>query len=110
MACKPIIPPARLALCTVGTIVTGLPVNIIAIQCSGNETVLSLLFLVIGGEVRWIYEFVDNVLVLADTVAEHSTVVTVGVNAPLHSDNLPSSISGDGGRSPGTSRLVVVYG
>lgn len=110
IACEPIIPPARLALCTVGTIVTGLPTNIITVQRSSNKAVLCRLFLIVGGEVRWVQEFVDKVLILADAVAKHPTVVTVVVNAPLHRDNISWSISSHSGSTPGIRRLIVVYG
>lgn len=63
----------------------------------------------IGGEVARGQELVDEILVLADAVAEHATMVTVGVNAPLHCDGISSIVCCHRSASPSICGPVIVY-
>lgn len=80
--------------------------------CAGKgallEAILSSLFLRLGREIARSEELVDQLLVLADTVGEHATVVTVVVNAPLDVDSVASSVRHNRRVTPVGRRLVVV--
>lgn len=79
---------------------------------AGKDTLLKarlgLVLLRDSGNVVGVQELVDDILVLADPVAEHAAVVTVVVNAPHDLDSLTSCVGGNGGVSPGCSGRVVV--
>lgn len=105
---KPVIAPAGLALRTVRTIPTLLPVDIRARQEAGFEAVLRGLLLRLSRQIRRVEQFVDNALVLADAVAEHAAVVAVVVDAPLHFDLLAGGVGGDWFGTPVVGGLVVV--
>ena len=105
---EPVIAPARFSFSTVGTVSAGLSRHVGAIESASLEAVLSSLLLVEGGEVAWCQKLVDEVLILADTIAEHAAVVAVCVDTPLNRDDLTGSVSGNYRCSPYTPRLVVV--
>lgn len=79
---EPVIAVASFALTTVSTVVAGLSIDTCAFKKTFIEAGLSCLFLLVGWQVIRIQEFVHNILILTDTVAEHATVITVVVNTP----------------------------
>jgi hypothetical protein len=65
------------------------------------------LFLGIGWKIVWIQEFVDQSLVLADTVGKHATMVSIVVDTPLHFHDLVCRVFGDH-IAPVSGGLVVI--
>ena len=80
LAGEPVVPPALLSWGAVGAIVTGLAVDVGAGQGTLCETIFRGLFFGLRGEISRSYEFIDNGLVLADTIGEHASVIAVVVN------------------------------
>ena len=72
------------------------------------EAILSSLLLLIGWKIARSEELVNKRLVLADTVGEHATVITVVVNAPPNLDSVTSGVSYNRRVTPVGCRLVVV--
>ena len=85
-----------------------LAVDVGALQEALLEAVLGLLLLRLGGRVVRLQELVDDLLVLADTVAEHAAVVAVVVETPHHFDLLARLVCLHGLSAPVCRRLVVV--
>jgi hypothetical protein len=110
LARKPVVPPARLSLRTIWTVVAGLAADVGAGQLALREAVFGCLFLRISGQIPGRGEFVDEGLVLADAVREHAAVVAVVVETPLHIDDVAGLIGRNGGLAPDVAGLVVVDG
>ena len=108
LAGKPVVPPARLPLRTIRTVITGLPTDVSARQLALREAVFGCLLLRIGGQIPWCGELVDEGLVLADAVREHAAVVAVVVDTPFHVDDVAGLVGRDGGLAPDVAGLVVV--
>lgn len=105
---EPIIAMARLISRAVRTVTTLLTINFGTGKETFFEAIFSSLLLGFGGDVVWVKELVDNILILADTVGVHASVVTIVVDTPLHVNNLSRLVSGDGFFAPVGTRLVVV--
>lgn len=88
IARKPVIPPAVLTGRAVRVIATTLARNVGAFELSFQETVFGCLLLIVGGQIVWVQEEVDERLVGADAVGEHATVVTIVINAPFDVDGI----------------------
>jgi len=107
-ASEPVVPPARLSLCAVRAEVASLSADVGAFEDTLLEAVLGSLLLIIGWDVSGSEELVDERLILADTITEHSSMVAVSVNAPLDIDDLAWLEGHNGCLSPGNSGSVVV--
>lgn len=79
---EPVIAVASFVLTTVGTVVAFLSIDAGAFKKTFVKAGLGFLLLLFGGQVIRVQEFVHDSLILADTVAEHATVITVVVNTP----------------------------
>jgi hypothetical protein len=108
IACKPVIAVACLSLCAVGTIATRLPCDISTVESFHLEAVFGNLLLGVGREISWGQKFVDNGLVLTDTPAEDSSVVSIVVNTPLDIHDFARGVSDDRGVSPIGCWAIVV--
>lgn len=97
-----------MALLAVRAEVAVLAIHIRAGKGALLKAILSSLLLRSGWKIARSEELVDKSLVLADTVGEHATVVTVVVNAPLYIDSVASLIGHNRSVTPVGSRLVVV--
>lgn len=91
---EPIIAVARLSRLAIWAVIAGLSSDVIATQQSLLKAIFSLLLFIIGGKVVGVEEFVDEFLILADAVAEHSTMVTVMINTPLNVNDITSLVGG----------------
>lgn len=94
----------------VRVVTASLPSNISALQLTSLEAIFSSLLLRLRRKVPGRQKFVDESLILADAVAEHATVVTIGVEAPLHIDHIAGFVGDDRLRTPARTGLVVVDG
>lgn len=108
LASEPIVPPAWLALLAIGAEIASLSTDVGTLEGTSLEAVLGSLLLFVGWGVSGSEELVDEGLVLAYTVAEHSSVVAVGVDAPLNVDDLTWLVDHDGCLSPSDTGSVVV--
>lgn len=108
VAREPVVSVARLVLGAVGVVSAVLAVNVSAREKSLLEAVFGSLLLFIGGEIVRVEELVDDSLVLADAVREHSAVVAVVVDAPLNIDDLAGRVRGYDFVPPVRRWLVVV--
>jgi hypothetical protein len=81
-----------------------------ALELSSLEAVLCCLLLCFSRKVPRSQQLVNDSLVLADPIGEHATVVTVGIDTPLHIDYVASIVGDDGLRAPARSGLIVVNG
>ena len=109
VAGEPVVAPARLALTAVRAVATLLTLDVIAVEETLLEAVLSGLFLGVCGQVIRVQELVDEFLVLADAVGEHASVVPIVVHTPFHLNNFARLVRDDGLLAPRLSRLVVVH-
>jgi hypothetical protein len=107
-ASEPVVPPARLSLLAVRAEVAGLSADVGALEDTLLEAVLGSLLLIIGWDVSGSEELVDDRLILADTITEHSSVVTVSINAPLDVNDLAWLVGHNGCLSPSNSGSVIV--
>ena len=82
VAGEPVIAVASFILTTVCTVVAGLSIDAGAFKKTFFKAGLGCLLLLVGWQVIRIQEFVHDILILADTVAEHATVITVVVKTP----------------------------
>lgn len=108
LAGEPVIAPAWLSLLAIGTEVALLPRNIGTFEGASLEAVFSGLLLLVGRGVSWSQEFVDECLVLADTVTEHATMVAVVVDTPLDINDITSLVHRDGLLTPVATGQVIV--
>lgn len=108
LASKPIVAMTGLIIGAVRTVVASLAINVGARQDSLLEAILGGLLLSLGGNIVGVEKLVDNVLVLANAVGVHATMVTVVVDAPLDVNNLARFISSYRLFAPVCTRLVVV--
>lgn len=109
IAGEPVVAPTRLTRGAVRAEAAVLARDVGAGKGAPLETVLGGLLLLVGGEIARCEELLDERLILADTVGEHATVVTIVVDAPLDVDGLARRVAGDGRVAPQPSaRLVVV--
>jgi hypothetical protein len=106
-ASEPVVSPTALTLGTVGTVVTGLSADASARQYASLEAILSSLLLGFGREIVGIEEFIDYSLILADAVANHTSVIAICIDAHLDVDNV-SSLVGHKRCAPTWTRLIIV--
>jgi len=107
-ASEPVVPPARLSSGAIAAEIASLSCNVRAGQETSFETILGSLLFVVGRDIAWSKELVDDGLVLADAVAEHAAVVSVMVHTPLNSDSVASGVGDYRGVSPVCCRSVIV--
>lgn len=108
VASEPVVPPAGLTLLAIGTESTFLAINVCAWQNAGFEAVFCGLLLLVGGEVIRVEEFLDQVLIVAHAISEHSAVITVVVDTPLDFDDFAGLVSGYDLVTPVLGGLVVI--
>lgn len=109
VAGEPVIAVAGLAGRAVGIVPAGLAIDFGTVERAGLEAVFRGLLFGIGWEVAGSQELVDEVLVFADAIAEHATMVAVVVNAPLHFNDISCSVCYYGRVTPVGRGLVIVY-
>jgi len=95
---------------TVRVVTARLPSNISALQLTSLEAVFSSLLLRFRRKITRCQKFVDESLILADAVAEHATMVTIGIEAPLYIDDITGLVGDDGLRTPARTGLIVIDG
>lgn len=108
IASEPVVAPAGLSLLTVRAISAFLTRNIDAWQDTGFEAVLCDLFLLVGWEMVRVEELVDDLLLVTNSINEHSAVVAVIVDTPLNFDLLAGLVRGYNLVAPVLAGLVVV--
>lgn len=108
IAGKPIVTVACFIRTTIRIKATGLTIHIRAFQFTLQEAIFSSLFLVGSWEVSRSEEQVNQRLILTDSIGEHTTMITVVVDAPLHFNNFVRSVRGDNRITPVIARLIVV--
>jgi hypothetical protein len=108
LAREPIVAVAWLISRAIRTVTTLLTIDVGAWKKTFFEAIFSSLLLSLGGDVVWIEELVDNILILTDTVCVHASMVAVVVNAPLYVNNLTRLVGGDGFFAPVGTGLIVV--
>jgi hypothetical protein len=108
VAGEPVITVTSFILTTIGTIAAGLSIDAGTFKKTFVKAGLGCLLLRLGWQVIRIQEFVHDVLILADTVAEHATVITVVVNTPHNVNDITRCVSLDHLFAPVTAGLVVV--
>jgi hypothetical protein len=106
-ASEPVVSPTALTLGTVGAVITGLSADASTRQYASLEAVLSSLLLGFGRKIVGIEEFVDYRLVLADAVANHTSVIAVCIDAHLDVNNISRLVSHKR-CAPTWTRLIVV--
>lgn len=90
VAGEPVIAVASFILATVGTVAAGLSIDAGAFKKTFFKAGLSCILLIVGWQVIRVQEFVHDILILADTVAEHATVITVVVKTPHDVNHIAS--------------------
>ena len=108
IAGEPVVTPARLTLLAVGAESAFLTIDVGAWQDASFEAVLCGLLLFFGREVVRVEELLDQLLVLAHAIGEHSAVVTVVVDAPLDFDDFAGLVRRYDLVAPVLGGLVVV--
>ena len=94
----------------VRVVATRLSSDISALQFTSLEAVFSSLLLGLRRKVPRRQKFVNEGLILADAVAEHATMVTIGIEAPLYIHDIARFVGDDRLRTPARTGLVVVDG
>lgn len=109
IACEPVVAPAWKSRRAIRAEPTVLPSNIRARQNTTLEAVLGCLLLCFCGEITRLEKLVDNALILADAVGKHTTMIAVGIETPLHVNDVTRIVSYDRGRTPAWTGLIVVH-
>lgn len=95
VAGEPIVAVASLARGAIAAVVTTLTTNVGAGESASLEAGFGSLLLGDGWDIPRGHQLVDEGLVLADTVGEHASVVTVVVDTPLNVDGVTGGIGDD---------------
>lgn len=94
-----------LAICVVTASLTS---DISALQLSCLEAIFRSLLLCLSWQVAWRKQFINQCLVLANTIGEHASMITICIETPLYVHRVTSLVRDDGLRSPSRSGLVVI--
>lgn len=97
-----------MAFSAISTVPTGLTRDIRTIQRPSFKTIFSGLLLGICWYVSRSQERVDDVLILADSIAEHASMVAVVVETPLNFNSVSGRVGDDWFGAPISAGIVVI--